>query len=73
MKHIFRVRPDAAQDAEHRLDEKRRPHQPAFQEMGEIVEMRSVVAFELETGAAIAQCVQDELDVLERVAEDEVA
>ncbi len=48
-------------------------HQPALQEMGEVVEVRSVVALELEARAAVAQGPQHELDVLEGVAEHQVA
>ena len=41
--------------------------------MRQVVEVADIVALELELGAAVlAQMLQDELDVLERVAEDEV-
>ena len=73
MQHILGMRPDAAQDSEHRLNEQRRAHQTALQKMGQVVEMRGVVAFKLEAGATIAQSVQDEFDVLEGVAEDQIA
>ena len=47
--------------------------QAAIEEMREIVEMAGVVAFELEARAGARQRLQNELDVLERVPEDEVA
>ena len=67
------MRADAAQDAEHRLHEQRRLHQPALQEMGEIIEVTDVVALELEARVVVLAGLQDELDILERVAEDEIA
>ena len=47
-----RDRRHAAQDAEDRLHEQRRLHQPAIEEMREVVEMADVVALELEPRAA---------------------
>ena len=74
MDEVLRVGADPAENAEDRLHEKRRLDQPAIEEMREIVEVADIVALELETGAAaLAQLLQDALDVLERVAEDEVA
>ena len=64
---------DAAEDAEHGLHEERRLHQPALEEMGEIVEMGGVVALELEARAGVAERPQHELDILEGVAEHEIA
>ncbi len=48
------MRPDAAEDAKHRLHEQRRLDEPALQEMGEIVKMGGVVALELEAGSGVA-------------------
>ena len=63
---------DAAQNAEHRLDEQRRLHQPAVEEMRQRIEMADIVAFEFEARAvALAQPLKNLLDVGERVAEDE--
>ena len=48
--------------------------QPAVEEMGQVVEVADVVALELEArAAALAELLQDVLDVREGVAEDEVA
>jgi hypothetical protein len=43
---------DATEDAEDRLHEQRRLHNPALEEMGERVEMADVVALEFEARAA---------------------
>ena len=51
--HVLRMRADAAQDAEHRLHEQRRLHQAALEEVREVVEMRDVVALELEAGVVV--------------------
>ena len=53
--HVLGMRADAAQDAEHGLDEQRRLDQPAVEEMGEVVEVADVVALELEPGAVLAR------------------
>ena len=73
VQHVLGMRADAAQDAEHGLDEQRRLDEPALEEMREVVEMRGVVALELEAGAGVAERTQHELDVLEGVAEHEIA
>jgi hypothetical protein len=73
MGDVFRMRANAAKQAEHRLHEEGRLHQPAVGEVGEIVEMGDVVAFELKARAVVVAGRQNVLDVLERVAEDEVA
>ena len=68
------MRTDAAEDAEDRLHEERRLDELALEEMRQRVEMTDVVALELEARAVLlAELAQHELDVLERVAEDEVA
>ena len=71
--HILGVRADAAENAEHGLDEQRRLDQAAVKEMREVVEMAGVVALELEARSVSRAGLQDEFDVLEGVAEDEVA
>ena len=59
MDEVFGIGADAAQDAEDRLHEERRLHQPAIEEMGQVVEMADVVALELEArAAALAQILQ---------------
>ena len=55
------------------LHEQRRLHQAAIEEMREVVEVADVVALELEARAVAGAGRQDVLDVLEGVAEDEVA
>ena len=70
---VLGVRTHAAQDAVDALDEQRPLDQAFVKEVGKVVEMTNVVALELEARAAsVAQRLEDVLDVLERVAEDEV-
>src|ERR1700733_13232331 len=73
MHQVFRMRADTAQQAEYALNKKRRFGELAFDEMREVVQMRNVVALELEARAVRAARSQDELDVLERILEDQVA
>ena len=54
---------DAAEDAEDRLDEERRLHEPAVEEMRQAVEMADVVALELETRVVVRCKLQNGLDV----------
>jgi hypothetical protein len=68
--HVFRVRTDTAQNAEHRLHEHRRLDDPALEEVREGVEVADVVALDLEAGAVLGAGGQDVFDVLERVLED---
>ena len=71
---VLGIGADAAEDAEDQLDEQRRLDQAAIEHVGEVVEVADVVALELEAGAvALADLLQDVLDVLIGVAEDEVA
>ena len=46
------LRTDAAEDAEDRLDEKRRFDQSPVQEVRQIIQVPNIVALELEAGAA---------------------
>ena len=48
VRHVLRVRADAAEDAEHRLDEERRLDDAAVGEMAQRIEMADVVALDLE-------------------------
>jgi hypothetical protein len=66
------MRADAAEDAEHRLDEERRLDEAAVGEVRERVEMADVVALDLEARAVLGAGRQDVLDVLEGVLEDAV-
>ena len=63
---------DAALQPEHRLDEQRRLHQPLVEEVFEIVEVGSVVAFELEARVVARAGAEDVLDLSEGVAKDDV-
>ncbi|KAG0922615.1 hypothetical protein G6F31_019849 [Rhizopus arrhizus] len=67
------MRADAAQDAEHGLDERRRLHQPAVDEVRQVVEVADVVALEFEARAIGVAERQDGFDVLIGVAEDQRA
>ena len=68
---VVEVGADAAEDAEDQLQEDRRLEQPAVDAMREIVEVADVVALVLELDAvALAQQLDDVLDVAEGVAED---
>ncbi len=51
--HVLRMGTDPSENAEHRLDEQRRLHKAALQEMMQVVEMRGVVALELEARSAL--------------------
>src|SRR5437868_8878728 len=70
---ILGMGPDAAKDAEHRLHEERRTHQATLEKMREVVEVTDVVALKLEAGVAVVAGRQNVFDVLERIAEDEIA
>src|SRR5437763_1591561 len=73
MHDVLGMRADSAEDAEHSLDEERRLDEAALEEMIEVVEVPGVVALELEARPRIGKRAQDEFDVLERVAEHEIA
>ena len=70
--HVFRMRTDAAEDAEHGLHQERQLDQPTFGEMSEVVQVTNVVAFELESGAVRRQCGHREL-IPEGVAKHKIA
>jgi hypothetical protein len=67
------MRADAAENAEYGLNEEGRLHEPALEEVGEIVEMSGVVALELEPRAGAAERAEHEFDVLVCVAEHKIA
>src|SRR5580704_5874546 len=73
MHDVLGVRPDPAQDAKHGLDEKRRLDEATLKEVIEVIEMPGVVALELEARSGAAERAQHEFDVLERIAEHEIA
>src|SRR5579883_2411892 len=73
MGDVFGMRADAAEQAKHGLHEEGRLDQLAIGEMGEIVEMRDVVTFEFEARAVAVARLENVLDILEAVAEDEIA
>src|SRR5689334_25298386 len=64
------MRSDAAADAEHRLNEQRRLHQPALEKMRGGVQMADVVTLDLEARVVPAARLQDIGYILERVLED---
>src|SRR3546814_15590093 len=66
------MRPDAAEQAETRLDEQRRLHQSFLVEIVQIVEVAGIIAFEFIARAGCVECIQRKTNVLEAVAEDEV-
>src|SRR5258707_1255253 len=73
MHQIFRMRADAAQDAEDRLHEERRLQELAVEEMGQRVEMADIVAFAFEArAAAVPELADEALDLREGVADDQV-
>src|SRR6476620_4661143 len=70
---IFRMRSDAAQNSEHRLNEQRRFHQAAVEKMAQRVQMPNVIALDLEPGAVSGAGGQNVLDVREGVLEHAAA
>ena len=57
---ILRIGADAAENAEHELDEQRPRHQTSIAEMRQRIEVADIVAFELEArAAALAKLAQD--------------
>jgi len=64
------MRPDTAADAEHRLDEERRLHQPPLEKMRRGVKVADVVALDLEARVIVGARLQDVRDVPERILED---
>ena len=74
MDEIVGIGADAAQNAQHELDEQRPRDQPAVTEMRQRIEVADVVALELEArAAALAQSFKHALHVGEGVLEDGVA
>ena len=67
------MRADAAENAEHGLHQEGWLDHLAFGEMCEVAQVTDVVALELEARAVRRQCGHRELDILERVAKDQVA
>jgi hypothetical protein len=66
------MRADAAEDAEHALDEQRRLHEALGEEVPRRVQVADVVALDLEARAVLRARRQDLRDVLERVLEDAI-
>src|ERR1041384_2731640 len=73
MQHVFGMRSDAAQNAEHALHKQRRLDQAALQEMRQVVEVRDVVTLKLKPRAAVAQGSEHEFDIRKAVAKNQVA
>src|SRR5690606_39096715 len=73
MDKVLRVGADTAEDAENRLHEQGRLHQPALQKMGESVQMTNVVALEFEARpATFPQFLKNIFNILEGVPEYKV-
>ncbi len=72
MHQVLRLRADAAENAEDRLDEERRLDDAAIGEMREVVEMADIVALELEARAKVGQPRHRAFDLGEGVGHDEV-
>src|SRR5260221_9589184 len=74
MGQVLGIGGDADENPEDALHQERRLHQLAVEEMSERIEMADIVALELEARAVrLAEVLEDVFDVLEGVAEDEVA
>src|SRR5262245_56479770 len=73
MRDIFRVRSDAAEDAEDALHEEGRLDDAAIGKMRERIEMADVIALDLETRAVLGASRENVLDILEGVLEDALA
>ena len=72
VRHVLRMRTDAAEQAENALDEERRLDKAALDEMGQRIKMPDIVAFDLEPGAVLRAGGQDVLDIREGIAENAV-
>ena len=72
VRDVLGMRADAAEDAEHALDEERRLDDAAIEEVRSRVQVPDVVALDLEARAVRRARGQDVLDVRERVLEDAV-
>ena len=72
MKHIFRVCANAPQDAEDRLNQKRRFDQTQFDKVRSRVEVSDVVALDFKASAVFAARLEDARDVGKSVLEDSV-
>src|SRR5207248_5763349 len=70
VRDIVGMRTDAAQNAKHALDEKRRLDNAALEEIRGRVQMADVVALDLEARAVVGARRQNVFDILEGVAED---
>ena len=72
VQHVFRVRPDAAEQAEYGLDQKRWFDQPALNKVRCGVQVADVVALDFKTGTVIRAGLQNVGDVFEGVFEHAV-
>ena len=72
MGNILGVRTDAAKETEHRLNKQRWLHYAAIKEMGEVVKVRNIVAFELETGPVFGTGAKNELNIAVSILENQV-
>src|SRR5262245_43375419 len=70
MEHILRMRPDAAENAEHGLDEEGWLDDAAIGEMAQCIEMADVIALDFEAGAVLGAGLENVFDIREGVLED---
>src|SRR5437762_9649513 len=73
MGDVFGMRPDAAQDAEHALNEERRLHHAAIGKMRQRVQMANIIAFDFEARPILRTRGENVFDILEGVLEDALA
>src|SRR5258708_1585801 len=74
MKQVIRIRAGSAQDSEYRLHEQRWTYELAIEEMSQRIEMRRVVALELELRSMpFPKAVEYCFDVFKGVSEDPVS
>src|SRR5690554_1077186 len=71
---VFGIGPNAAENAKDRLHEERRLYQLAVKEVGQVVKVAHIVAFEFKSGTVpFSQMLKNLLYILERVAENKVS
>ena len=71
-RQLFAVRADATQDAENAPNQKRRFHQTLLDEIGKIIEITEIVAFEFESESRskVAEALEDRGYILEGIFKD---
>ncbi|MNP41789.1 hypothetical protein D3C76_1355120 [compost metagenome] len=67
------MRADAAQNSEHCLDKQRWCYELAVEEVRQVIQVGSVIAFKFKASPVVRAGLKDVLNVFERVAKDYVA